>query len=321
MPISSILSMLRYWWWLISQNFPPASSFNVEQISDLTGQVIIVTGGNAGIGRETVKVLLQHNATVYMASRNRHKAEKAIKEIKGSIGKEAIFLELDLSDFGSIRRAAKEFLSKETELHVLFNNAGVMFSPVEQLTTEGYDMQFGTNVIGHFLFTHLLIPALLAGKETSQDGYSRIITTTSSMSYLSTIDYDTIRDGPKRRQRGVNLYCQSKFANIVIALEHARRYGDKGILSFSCHPGSINTDLHSSVASWQRKLLIAILFHSVSMGALTQLYAGTMTEPIQNNGQYYIPWARKGRCRDEAYDPRVGKELWDYLMEQIKDRR
>lgn len=107
---------------LYSQWFPPTSRFSVDDIPDLTSRVMIVTGGNTGIGKETVRALLAHNATIYLAARSQDRAEAAIDELETDTGKRAIFLELDLSEKASIRRAAKEFLSKEKELHVLFNN-------------------------------------------------------------------------------------------------------------------------------------------------------------------------------------------------------
>ncbi|CCO31041.1 putative oxidoreductase C736.13 [Rhizoctonia solani AG-1 IB] len=109
---------------ILSQSFPPKSLFSVEQIPDLTGQVIIVTGGNAGVGRETCKALLNKNAKVYLAARSKSRADDAIEWLKAETnGKAPIFLELDLSSLDSVRKAAEEFKSKEQELHVLFNNA------------------------------------------------------------------------------------------------------------------------------------------------------------------------------------------------------
>jgi len=113
-----------------------------------------LVGGNVGIGKETIKALLEHNAKVYMASRSKEKADAAISELKAQTGKEAIFLELDLSSLASVRKAAEEYLSKEHELHVLFNNAGVMWPPTELLTADGYDLQFGTNVLGEPPYNH-----------------------------------------------------------------------------------------------------------------------------------------------------------------------
>lgn len=124
--MGSSLSVLQYIPAVYRQSFPPKPQFTTEQMPDLTGQVMIVTGGNTGIGRETVKALLQHNAKVYMATRSKARADTAIRELKEQTGKEAIFLELDLASLRSVRKAAEEFRSKEQELHVLFNNAWVL---------------------------------------------------------------------------------------------------------------------------------------------------------------------------------------------------
>ncbi|KAJ8488637.1 hypothetical protein ONZ51_g3428 [Trametes cubensis] len=108
---------------------PPKARWGVADIPDLTGKVMIVTGGNAGIGRETVKALLLHNAKVYMASRNEEKALAAITQLERETGRRAIFLKLDLANLSSVKAAAQEFMSKETKLHVLFNNGGVTYPP------------------------------------------------------------------------------------------------------------------------------------------------------------------------------------------------
>jgi len=302
------------------QQFPPKSKFSTDEIPDLTGQVMIVTGGNVGIGYETIKALLQHNAKVYMASRSPEKAAKAIEELKSATGKEAIFLQLDLASLSSVRRGAEAFLSKEKELHVLFNNAGVMWPPVELLTEDGYDLQFGTNVPGHFFFTELVMPALLAGKETSADQHARVITTSSSGAYMYTLNWESFRDGPARRKMGtMDLYHQSKFGNVIVAREVAKRYGDKGIISVSLNPGNIRTELQRYVSGTKRKLMNVALYPA-PMGALTQLWAGTMPEVLNHNGKFLVPWARVGRCRKEAYDDQTGERLWNWLQEQVKDK-
>ncbi|KAI0072976.1 NAD(P)-binding protein [Panus rudis PR-1116 ss-1] len=303
----------------MEQSWPPKSKFSPNHIPDLTGRVAIVTGGNTGIGKETIKALLEHNAKVYLGARSKSKAEAAIQDLKDATGREAIWLELDLSSLASVRKAADEFLSKEKELHMLYLNAGVMWPPVDQLTADGYDLQFGTNVIGHFLFAKLLIPALLAGKETSPDKHARIITTSSSGAYMYTLNWDSFRDHPVRKKMGTqNLYFQSKFGNVVVANEFARRYGAQGIISNSVNPGNIKSDLQRYVSGFQKRL-INFLLYPTPYGALTQLWAGTMPEALKYNGEFLIPWARVGRCREEAYDPELGKKLWDWLEEQVKD--
>ncbi|TCD69330.1 hypothetical protein EIP91_008086 [Steccherinum ochraceum] len=300
-----------------SQTFPPKSKFSSDQIPDLAGRVFVVTGGNAGVGYETVKALLQHNGKVYIASRNKTRVDAAIEKLKNETGKDALFIELDLASMASVRRAAKEFLSREKELHVLFNNAGVMGGPIENVTVEGYDYQLGANVLGHFYFTELLMPALLAGKETSPDGYARVITTSSSAAYFDTLHYETFVDGPARRKKNSTvLYWQSKFGNVVVARQVAQRYADKGILSMSCNPGNLKSDLQRYMGPIERLIVGFMLYHP-SNGALTQLWGGLMPETIQHNGQFLIPWARLGRTREEAYDPEVGERFWNWLQEQV----
>ncbi|KAH9945581.1 NAD(P)-binding protein [Amylocystis lapponica] len=300
--------------------WPPKPKFNADQIPDLTGKVIIVTGGNLGIGKETIKVLLQHNAKVYMASRNRDKACAAVQELRAETNREAIFLELDLSNLASVRKAAEEFLSHETELHVLFNNAGVMCTPRNQTTVDGYDLQFGTNVVGPFLFTQLLMPTLIAGAKASPDGRARIITTSSGAAYWHTLNWDSFRDGPRRRRMSPEaLYAQSKFANVVVAHELAKRYADKGVLSLSCNPGNLRTGLFRELPSVQRKLMFMIMYPP-PLGALTQLWGGTMPEAVNHNGEYLIPWARVGKCRKEAYDAEIGRRLWEWLEAEVRGK-
>ncbi|KZT06203.1 NAD(P)-binding protein [Laetiporus sulphureus 93-53] len=307
-------------WSMATQAFPPASKFSTDQIPDLTDRVMIVTGGNAGIGRETIKALLEHNAKVYMASRNQERAEAAIRDLREQTGKEALFLELDLSSLAAVRKAAEEFLNKEQALHVLFDNAGVMWPPRELLTEDGYDLQFGTNVIGHFFFTKLLIPALIAGAETSPDHHARIVMTSSGAAYRYTLNWDSFKDGPARRKMSTNtLYCQSKFGNVVVAREFAKRYACKGIVSVSCNPGNIKTELQRYLPSAAR-MLMNLALYSPPYGALTQLWAGTVPETLDYNGKFLIPWARLGECRKEAYDDELGARLWDWLEEQVKDK-
>ncbi|KZW00347.1 NAD(P)-binding protein [Exidia glandulosa HHB12029] len=153
--------LLKHMW---TQNFPPPPTWSVDDIPDQTGRVHLVTGGNAGLGFETTKALLKKNATVYIATRNRWKAGEAILQLKDQTGREARFFELDLASLDSVKRAATIFLTLETELHVLYNNAGVMFPDISLLTADRYDLQIGTNMLGHFYLTKLLMPALKAGK-------------------------------------------------------------------------------------------------------------------------------------------------------------
>ncbi|KAG8980275.1 hypothetical protein FRB94_011995 [Tulasnella sp. JGI-2019a] len=307
---------------IISESFPPASHFvPARDIPDLSGKVIIVTGGNTGIGKETVKELLLKNARVYMASRTQSRAEQAIAELKSKTGKEAIFLELDLGSLESVTKAAKEFKSKEPALHILFNSGGVMAPPIDQLTSDGYDLQFGTNCLGHAHFTLLLIPELISGAKTSSDNKARVVNTSSSAAYLAGdigIDFDCLRDSPKRTKIGSNtLYMHSKYGNVVFSNELAKRYADQGIVSNALNPGNLRTELQRHLTPLRERLLSFTLYPA-SFGALTQLWVGTSPETKDFNGKWCIPWARVGKI-GASKDPKIGEKLWEWIEEQRKD--
>ncbi|KAF7331018.1 NAD-P-binding protein [Mycena venus] len=308
---------------IYSQFFVPKTKFHAEDVPDLAGQIMVVTGGYSGIGYETSKVLLARGAKVYIAGRSREKAEEAIALLRQSTGKTDVhFLELDLADLPAVKRAAESFLSLESQLHVLFNNAGVMQPPLDQFTVQGYDLQFGTNVLGHFYFTKLLLPMLLATAKISADGRARVVNTASlGSTFAKGLDYDTFRDSPKRHKLGsIKLYNQSKLGNVIFSIELARRYGDQGLVSTSLNPGNLKTELArhwSSPGQKLMKLLGHLIVYPAYMGALTQLYAGTTVEGAQLNGKYLVPWARIGIANPVSQDEEVGKTLWSWLEEQI----
>ncbi|KAL0059084.1 short-chain alcohol dehydrogenase [Marasmius tenuissimus] len=323
----------------LAQSFPPKSKFNVEDIPDLTGKVIVVTGGNTGIGYETIKALLPKNAKVYMASRSEDKAKAAISRLEKETGKETHFLQVDLSDMESIRRATDEFKSKETELHVLFNNAGVMIPPFEKLTAQGFDLQFGTNVMGPYLFTKRLLPLLMQGSQSSSDHKARIVNTSSSAQmFTNTIDLTAVKEGPARTQAGNGkLYMYSKFGIVVLSNEFARRYGEQGIVSTSLNPGNLKTDLQRDTPKIFM-LLFGWLFSPAPYGALTQLWAGVSPETADMNGKAGAVHAssfgpvnayglfstlslglRVGQTRPETTDPKIGAELWKFLETETQE--
>jgi NAD(P)-dependent dehydrogenase (short-subunit alcohol dehydrogenase family) len=194
-----------------------------------------------------------------------------------------------------------------------------MAPPIEQLTADGYDLQFGTNVLGHFYFTTLLLPLLLAGTKTSGDGTARVVNVSSSGHILSNLDFNTFKDGPARVKAGTEmLYFQSKHGNVVFATELARRYGDQGIVSTSLNPGNLSTDL-LRYGSRTKKTIVNLILYPAPYGALTPLWAGTSLEGKDFNGKYLIPWARLGEPAIETQDPNVGSELWAWLEEQTRD--
>ncbi|KAG8758280.1 hypothetical protein FRC12_010055 [Ceratobasidium sp. 428] len=307
------------------ETFPGKPDWSVDQIPDLAGQTMVVTGGNAGIGRETCKALLNRGAKVYLAARSKSKADKAIEWLKNETnGRAPVFLELDLADLVSVRRAAGELRQKETELHVLFNNAGVMVSPVQLKTVDGYDLQFGTNVLGHYLFTTLLLPTLI---HTAQiNGTARIVNTSSGAHWAAPsggINYATLppndpeADKARLKMGSASLHAQSKWAIVALSAEFARRYASQGIICTSLHPGSIRNEWHNSLTGiW--KWIVDMWVKPTSWGALTQLYAGTAPEGPSFSGKYLIPWGRVSTPRPGVLEPEAGQQLWTWLEEQTK---
>ena len=304
---------------MLSEVFPPAPKFTADDVPDMTGKVVIVTGGNAGIGKECTKILLRKNAKVYIASRDEVKSKRAIEELKEATGKEALFLNLDLANLKKVKASAEEFLSKENELHVLINNAGVMSCPIEYVTDDGYDMQFGTNVLGHFYFTKLLLPLLLSTVDKAPKGSVRVVNVASNAHLFSDLSFELLKDSPARRKRRSGLlYGQSKTGNILFSNELARRYGDKGIVSISLNPGAIRTELQRHSNGVLRTVLHWLVLKDVSFGPLTQLYAGTSPEAASMNGAYLVPWARVGSPAKYAQDIDKAGKLWEWMEEQVK---
>ncbi|KAH9035967.1 NAD-P-binding protein [Lactarius hengduanensis] len=310
----------------LSLLFPPKPTWTAADVSDQTGKTVIVTGGNGGIGRETARVLLAKGARVYIATRSEEKSQKVIEELKKETGKDSIFfLKLDLADLVSIKAAAEEYITKETELHTLYNNAGI-YAVVDKVTTQGFDMQFGTNVLGHFYLTKLLLPVLAATAKKTPAGTVRVVNVSSlGHQYVPPegIIWATLGPGSdsseaRKKFNATKLYGQSKLGNVLFSNEFARRYGAEGIVSTSLHPGTINTDLTRN-SNFLVQFLMRLGTHDVSYGAITSLYAGTAPAAGELNGKYLTAWARVVVPSEMALDAELAKKLWEWCEEQVKD--
>ncbi|KAJ7255678.1 NAD(P)-binding protein [Mycena rebaudengoi] len=308
--------------------WPPTSTFTPERdIPDLSGTTALVTGGNTGIGYHTVKQLLLKNAKVYLAARSAEKGAEAIRRLEEETKRTAIFIQLDLADLRSVRKAADAFLAQESRLDLLFNNGGVMISPTEQLTAQKHDLQFGTNVIGHYFLTELLIPALAASQRATNIP-ARVINTSSSghkFAPTGTIDFASLRGGPARdaliKKWGSfrapwKLYGESKLGNIIVSNHLAKAHADI-LVSCALHPGGIRTELQRHAAGWMQQLS-QLMLYPAPMGAYTQLWAGTTASPAQINGEYLIPWARIGRAAPSASNTKLEEDVIAYLKEQVE---
>ncbi|KAJ7675280.1 NAD-P-binding protein [Mycena rosella] len=295
---------------------------------DLSGKVTLVTGGNTGIGYETVKQLLLKNAKVYLAARSPEKAAAAIKRLEAETKNSAIFIQLDLADLPSVRKAAEKFLAQESRLDILFNNGGVMTCPPDLLTAQNYDLQFGTNVMGHFFLTELLIPALTKSYEETKVP-ARIVNTSSSGHQFAPgdgMEFVSLKGGPERDAwlkkagsfRGPwKLYGESKIGNILISNYFAKTYSDV-LVSCALHPGGIATELQRHSASWLQVISNALLYPA-PMGAYTQLWGATVATPAQITAQYLVPWGKVGKADKRASSTKLEEEVVAYIKEQIKD--
>jgi NAD(P)-dependent dehydrogenase (short-subunit alcohol dehydrogenase family) len=255
-----------------------------DEIPDQSGKTVLITGANSGLGYESTLALAAKGAHVIMACRNQQKAEAAKQKILEQVADAALdVLPLDLASQASIRSAAETILEKHQQLDLLLNNAGVMALPHRTLTPEGFEMQFGTNHLGHFALTGRLMPLLLATPA------SRIVTTSSLALLGGWIDFANL-NGEKYYQRWI-AYCQSKLANLLFGLELAKRLEGKGPLSLIAHPGYTHTELQNTMQGPLDKVFLTLTDrfwkHTPRQGAAPQLYAGTM--PGVRSGQFWGP--------------------------------
>lgn len=308
------------------------SSFRLHHIGDLTGKVALVTGINSGIGRVTAIELAKRGATVLGTVRSADKGKFAeelnLKRwMKGTI----VPLVIDLASLQSVRACAKEVLEIGLPINMFILNAAVMMTPAE-LTVDGFEIQFGTNHLGHFLLTRLLHDKLIEGK-------ARVVVVSSIahlMSYFEGIRYSTLRS-----VAGYNphmAYGQSKLANVLFANELAARLNGTGVTANSLHPGSINSGLlrylpaayGGEKGSRWRDMVERVITtgavvwnNCVSMnaedGALTQLYVATSPEVEHVSGEYFIPIGKRGHAIHHAKDAAMRQRLWEESEAMVKD--
>ncbi|KAL4970175.1 NAD(P)-binding protein [Aspergillus stella-maris] len=285
--------------------FPPAPSFIEKDIPDLTGKVAVVTGATSGVGHETATVLYSKNATVYIAARSAEKGDKAIEYIKsspecaGSRGR-LTFLALDLSDLTSIKASAERFLEREERLDILIHNAGVMQPPPRSKTKLNHDLEMGTNCLGPFLLSGLLLP-LLRRTAASCPNSVRVVWVSSIIEFgtvHSGIIFDEETGVPKVLKDSMENYMQSKVGNVFLANETAKRAGGDGILSLSVHPGLMKTELQRHQPALVG-LMMRIMFKPPRYGAYTELFAALSPQvTAKDNGAYILPWGRFGTIPD-----------------------
>ncbi|XP_017077584.1 retinol dehydrogenase 13 [Drosophila eugracilis] len=271
------------------------------QKTDETGRVVIVTGCNQGIGKETVLELARRGATIYMACRDMKKCEKARLEIIKATNNRNVFArELDLCSMESIRNFSAEFKREENKLHILINNAGVMDCP-KMLTKDGFEMQIGVNHMGHFLLTLLLLDLLKSSAP------SRVVVLSSIAHRFGRINRDDL-NSEKSYDRKL-AYCQSKLANILFTRELSKRLEGTGVTVNALHPGVVNTELFRNTPFFGSnfgKLLIApfiwIFIKTARNGAQTSLYAALDPSLKNVSGKYFSDCKPKHAGSAAQYD-------------------
>ncbi|KUL83606.1 hypothetical protein ZTR_11314 [Talaromyces verruculosus] len=279
----------------------PNNAFSVDALPDLSGKLYVVTGGNAGIGKTTVAGLASRGARVYMGARSAEKAEKAITDLKRELGNpqaDIIFLKLDLTDFKSVVEAARELrrdkhtiFSKETDLHGLINNAGIMGVPFSR-TKDGCEIQFQTNYLSHWFFTYHLLP-LLQSTALPQPGTARIVNVTS--------------DGHER-----------------FTLKEGIRLDDPNLESESAMVRNLNKQATGMAPAAILRIVTPIMkctgiLDHEAKGALSSLFA--IADPdFTESGAYIVPYAKIGKPSQMAENDLLAERLWEWTFKMFQEK-
>lgn len=290
------------------------------------GKVILITGCSSGLGIPTVRALYKTGATLYLTARDINKVKEALSDIIDS--PRVHILHLDLTSLASVQDCVEEFTSKSPTLNVLVENAGVMACPEGQ-TVDGFETQFGSNYLAHFLLFYKLRHLLLAS--STPDFASRVVIVASSAHRISPVHFDNI--SLSGEYEPWKAYGQSKTALVWAANEIERRYGSQGLHAFSLHPGGIQTELLRHVtdeqkANWADNDVLSRYWKSPEQGAATTVWASVARELEGQGGRYldncqiaephdpskgdfapgYAPW---------AYDENGATRLWSTTLEML----
>lgn len=266
-----------------------------------------MTGANTGIGRETALGLAERGARVFVASRSQLKTRPVLDEIASRTSAEAVeFLRLDLGDLASVRECADEFLRAGEPLHGLINNAGL--AGQRGMTRSGFELAFGTNYVGPFLLTGLLIDRL------RESAPARIVNVASVGHYRAPgVDYDAVRQRTKSLT-GFAEYCVSKLGNVLHAQELSHRLGSSGVTTYSLHPGEVASDVWRRVP-WPVRPLMKRRMLSTAEGARTSLYCATSPEVAGDSGHYYDDCRRVEPSAVATAE--LAAELWERSVEWV----
>jgi retinol dehydrogenase 12 len=271
------------------------------QIASLAGRVALITGANTGIGLVTARALALQGARVFIACRSKERGQEAINEIRSSTPSANIeLLVLDLGDLDSVRACAATFLARDLPLHILINNAGL--AGARGLSKSGFEMAFGVNHIGHFLFTQLLLDRI------KQSAPARIVTVASrAHTRVSGIDWNAVTK-PTQTTTGFQEYGVSKLANLLFSAELGRKLAGTGVTTYSLHPGVVASDVWRKVP-WPFRSLMKLTMITVEEGAKTTIFCATSPDVENETALYY------DKCRIKAptsvgQNTALAAELW-----------
>jgi hypothetical protein len=292
--------------------------WTVNDIPDLSDMIAIVTGANSGLGYEATRAFAKKGAHVIMACRNIEKAESAAAHILNEIPVASCeVMEIDLADLVSVRRFTHTFSEHYQNVHILCNNAGVMFSPYCK-TADGFELHFGVNHLGHFALTGLLLKELLS------TGNARVVTMSSWGHYWGKMDFDDLQW--ENSYNRIWAYCRSKLANLLFTYELQRKLAaaNSEVISVAAHPGWSATNLQFAGLNMGGGSLLRLVFEignplfaqSAAMGALPMLYAATAPDVV--GGDYIGPggwqewrgYPTKVRSSKRSHNKKMAQTLW-----------
>jgi NAD(P)-dependent dehydrogenase (short-subunit alcohol dehydrogenase family) len=307
-----MMSPMRDYDLWISQNIPP-----------MEGKTVLITGANSGLGFETAKLLATRGAHVLLAVRSLEKGNAAVAAISEAAPSARLeLLPLDLADLASVGQFAEEVRGRHRRLDVLVNNAGVMATPQDS-TVDGFEMQFGTNHLGHFALTGLLLPLL------TNTAKARVVTVSSGIHVVGRINFDDLQS--LNNYSNWRAYAQSKLANLLFTYELERKFHatDTDAISLAVHPGYASTNLQASrpgmpesaVRQAMMRLSNRVMAQSAAMGALSSAYAAT--SPRVQGAEYIGPdgflgqrgFPKTSRSSKASHDKDTAAKLWQVSEE------
>ncbi|SFO93947.1 SDR family NAD(P)-dependent oxidoreductase [Qipengyuania nanhaisediminis] len=303
---------------------------DVLEGKDLSGRTALVTGGYSGLGQETARAMAAKGAHIILSGRDATKLSAAADAIAEQTGATVDTLKCDLASLDSIRKAAAEANERFEKIDLLINNAGVMACD-QAKTADGFEMQFGTNHVGHFLLTNLLVPLLEKGERP------RIVNLSSRGHHIAPVDFDDPNFESRDYDKWVS-YGQSKTANVLFAVGLEKRLSDKGIHAYSLHPGGIMTNLGRHMSDQDMADLMERIrknaeergetpepFKTIPQGAATTCWAAT-AEELEGNGGLYCEnchvadqddESTGGGVRSYAIDPDKADRLWSMSEKMV----